>query len=87
MFLFLNNVIIILCCLNKHRINNISMHQYSVFNSVYYPKERENDTINEIYSDLRHVTIAQHLGGGVDVWLVITYNVALFYYCFAVFSR
>ena len=55
------------------------MHQYSVFNSVYYPKERENDTINEIYSDLRHVTIAQHLGGWVDVWLVITYNVALFY--------
>ena len=63
------------------------MHQYSVFNSVYYPKERENYPINEIYSDLRHVTIAQHLGGGVDVWLVITYNVALFYYCFAVFSR
>ena len=62
------------------------MHQYSVFNSVYYPKECENVTINEIYSDLRHVTIAQHLGGGVDVWLVITYNVALFYYCFAVFS-
>ena len=63
------------------------MHQYYVFNSVYYPKERENDTINEIYSDLRHVTIAKHLGGWVDVWLVITYNVALFYYCFAVFSR
>ena len=63
------------------------MHQYSVFNSVYYPKERENVTINEIYSDLRHVAIAQHLGGGVDVWLVITYNVALLYYCFAVFSR
>ena len=40
------------------------MHQYSVFNSVYYPKERENDTINEIYSDLRHVKIAQHLGVG-----------------------
>ena len=53
------------------------MHQYSVFNSVYYPKERENDKINEIYSDLRHVTIVQHLGGWVDVWLVITYNVAL----------
>ena len=63
------------------------MHQYSVFNSVYYPKERENDTINEIHSDLRQVTIAQHLGGWVDVWLVITYNVALFYYCIAVFSR
>ena len=68
------------------------MHQYSVFNSVYYPKERENYTINEIYSDLRHVTsrhvtIAQHLGGCVGVWLVITYNVALFYYCFAVISR
>ena len=62
------------------------MHQYSVFNSVYYPKERENDTINDTYSDLRHVTIAQHLGGWVDVWLVITYNVALFCYCFAVFS-
>ena len=58
MFLFSNNVIIILCCLNKHRINNQQyiMHQYSVFNSVYYPKERENVTINEIYSDLRHVT-------------------------------
>ena len=40
------------------------MHQYYVFNSVYYPKERENDTSNEIYSDLRHVTIAQHLGVG-----------------------
>ena len=63
------------------------MHQYSVFNSVYYPKERENDTINEIYSDLRHVAIAQHLGGWVDVWLVITYSVALFYYCFAIFRR
>ena len=63
------------------------MHQYSVFNSVCYHKDRENDTINEIYSDLRHVTIAQDLGGGVVVWLVITYNVALFYYCFAVFSR
>ena len=63
------------------------MHPYSVFNSVYYPKERENDIINEIYSDLHHVTIAQHLGGGVDVWLMITYNVALFYYCFAVFRR
>ena len=63
------------------------MHKYSVFNSVYYPKERENDTINDIYSDLRHVTIAQHLWGWVDVWPVITYNVALFFYCFAVFSR
>ena len=30
------------------------MHQYSVFNSVYYPKERENDTINEIYFASRH---------------------------------
>ena len=38
------------------------MPQYSVFNSEYYPKERENDTINEIHCDLRHVTIAQHLG-------------------------
>ena len=55
-------------------------HQYSVFNSVYYHKERENDTINEIYSDLCHVMIAQHIGGGVDVWLVITYNVGLFYF-------
>ena len=54
------------------------MHQYSVFNSVYYPKERENYTINEMYSDLRHVTIAQHLEGGVHVWLGITYNIALF---------
>ena len=63
------------------------MHQYSVFNRVYYPKERENDTINEIHTNLSHVTTAQHLGGGVDVWLVITYNVARFYYCFALFSR
>ena len=63
------------------------MHQYSVFNSVYYPKERENYTINEIHSDLRQVTIAQHLGGRVHVWLVIAYNVALFYYCFTIFSR
>ena len=63
------------------------MHQYSVFNRVYYPKERENVTISEIHSDLRHVTIAQHLGGGVHVWLVITYKVALFYDCFATFSR
>ena len=63
------------------------MHQYSVFNSAYYPKERKNDTINEIYSDLRHFTIALHLRDGVNVWLVITYNVALFYYCFTVFSR
>ena len=63
------------------------MHQYSVFNRVYYPKERKNVTINEIHSDLRHVTIAQHLGGGVHIRLVITYNVALFYYCFALFSR
>ena len=63
------------------------MHKYSVFNGVYYPKERENVTINEIHSDLRHVTIAQYLRGGVHVWLVITYNVALFYYCFAIFSR
>ena len=44
----------------------------------YYSKKRENDTINEIHSDLRHVTIAQHLEGGVHVWRVITYNVALF---------
>ena len=43
------------------------MHQYSVFNSVYYHEELENDTINEIHFDLRHVTIAQHLGGGVHV--------------------
>ena len=47
------------------------MHQYYVFNSVYYPKERENDTINEIYSDLRYVTIAQHLVGGVDILLLL----------------
>jgi len=53
------------------------MHHYSVFNSVHYPKERESDTINEIHSDLRHVTIAQHLGGGVNVWFVIAYNFAL----------
>ena len=39
------------------------MYQHSVFNSVYYPKERENDTMNEFHSDLRHVKIAQHLGG------------------------
>ena len=54
------------------------MHQYSVFYNVYYHKEREHDTINEIHPDLRHVRIAQHLGGGVHMWLVITYNVALF---------
>ena len=60
------------------------MHQNSVFNSVYYYKERENDTINEIHSDWRHVTISEHLGGGVHVWLMIAYNVALFYYCFAI---
>ena len=63
------------------------MHQYSVVNSVHYSKERENVTINEIHPDLRHVTIAQHLGGGVHVLLVITYSVALFYYCLAIFSR
>ena len=65
------------------------MHQYSVFNSVFYPKERENDTkkLNLLRFASRHVTIAQHLGGWVDVWLVITYNVAIFYYCFDVFSR
>ena len=55
------------------------MHQYSVFNSVYYPKERENDTINEIHNDLRLVTIAQRtLRGWVRVWFVIAlsaYNV------------
>ena len=62
------------------------MHQYCVFNSVYYPKERDNDTINDIHSDLRNVTIAQHLGGGLHVWLVIAYNVALIYYCFAIFG-
>ena len=28
---------------------------YSVFNSFYYLKERENYAINEIHSDLRHV--------------------------------
>ena len=49
--------------------------------------KRENNIINEIDSDLRHVTIAQHLGGGVHVWLVVAYNVALFYYCFEIFSR
>ena len=53
----------------------------------YYTKKREIDTINEIHSDLRHVTIAQHLGGGVHVQLVIAYNIALFYYCFAQSSR
>ena len=63
------------------------MHHYSIFNSVYYPKERENYIINKINSDLRHVTIAQHLGDGVHVWLLIAYNVALFYFCFAIFSR
>ena len=61
------------------------MHQYYVFNN-YYRKERENDTINEIHSDLLHVKVAQYLGGGVHLWLVITYNVTLFYYCFAIFS-
>jgi len=40
---------------------------------------RENDTINEIHSDLHHVTIVQDLGGGVHVWLVTAYNVALFF--------
>ena len=45
----------------------------------YYTKKREIDTINEIHSDLRHVTIAQLLGGGVHVRLVIAYNIALFY--------
>ena len=30
------------------------MHQYHAFNSVYYPKERENYTSNEIYSDVWH---------------------------------
>ena len=63
------------------------MHQYYVLNSVYYPKERNNYTINDIRSDLRHVTIAQHVGGGVYVWLVNVYNLALFHYCFALFSR
>jgi len=29
-------------------------------NHVYYPKERNNDTINEIHSELRHFMIAQH---------------------------
>ena len=53
----------------------------------YYPKKRENDTINDIHSDLRHITIAQHLGDGVHVWLVIAYSVALFNYCFAIFSK
>ena len=59
------------------------MHQYSVFNSVYYLKEREN----EIHSDLRHVTIAKYLGGGVNVWFVIAYNFALIYNCFAILDR
>ena len=51
----------------------------------YYVKKREIDTINEIHPDLRHVTIAQHLGGGVHVWLMTAYKVALFYYCIAPF--
>ena len=63
------------------------MHQYCVFNSICYPKEREHDTINDINSDFRYVTIAQLIGGGVHVWVVIAYNVALFHYCFARFSR
>ena len=63
------------------------MHQYSVFNSVYYPKKRENDTINEIQFDVRHKGITQQLRGGVCVRLLIAYNVALFYYCFELFSR
>ena len=53
----------------------------------YYTKKREIDKINEIHSDSRHVTIAQHLGGGVYFRLVIAYNIALFYYCFAQSSR
>ena len=62
------------------------MHQCSVFTSVYYPNEPEHYIINEIHSDLRHVTIAQYLGGGVYFWLVNMYNLSLFYYCFALFG-
>ena len=62
------------------------MHQYSIFNCVYYHKERENYSINEIHSDLRHVTVAQHLGGGVHVWLLNVYNLSPLYYCFALFN-
>jgi len=53
----------------------------------YYHKKRENDTISEIHFELRHVTFVQHLVGGVHVRLVIAYNVALFYYCFALSIR
>ena len=54
------------------------MHPYYVFNIVYYPKERESYTINDILPDLRHVTIAQNLGVGVHVWFVNVYNLALY---------
>ena len=52
-------------------------------------KKRENDTIAEIHSDLRHVTIAQHFFGGEGLHdrLVSSYNVAVFYYCFALVIR
>ena len=50
------------------------MHQCLVFNSVYFPKEREHATGNELHSDLNHVTIVQHVGGGVHIWFVNVYN-------------
>ena len=40
-----------------------AMHQCSDFNGVYYSKERENYTINDIHSNLCHVTIVQTLRG------------------------
>jgi len=55
---------------------------------MYYLEERESNTMNELYSDLRHVTIAiAHLGDGAYLWFVNMYNLALFYCCFAQLSR
>ena len=82
------HVIILIYCLKEHRVYNQSsvIHRHAVFNSVYYTKECEDYTINKIHSDLRHVMIAQHLGSGDHVWLVHVYNLALCYYCLALFS-
>jgi len=40
--------------------------------------EIEKYTFNEINSDLRYVTIAQHLGGGVCIWFVNVHNLLPF---------
>ena len=58
----------IIHCLNKHASA-----------LCFYTKERENYTINEIISDLRHDTIVQHLVVGVHVWFVNVYNLAPFF--------